>query len=70
MIRPHARWDRLGFRAMRRLQLERLRRFLSQLVFPFSDHYRILWRDHELDPRRLNSIADLARNQIACYRRG
>lgn len=61
MIRPHSRWDRLGFAAMRRLQARSLRRFLSRLVFPYSDHYRPLWRDRGLDPARLRHVSELAR---------
>ncbi len=61
MIRPHPRWDRLSFAAMRRLQARKLRRFLTRYVRPFSNYYRKLWNDRGLDPRHLKTVSDLAR---------
>ena len=43
-----SRWQQLPEAAVRRLQVEQLRRYLRAVVLPFSAFYRTLFREHGL----------------------
>jgi len=42
------RWQRLPEAVIRRAQAEQLRSYLREVVLPFSQHYRELFRQHGL----------------------
>ena len=52
-------WQQLPEATLRRLQGEKLRRYLSEVVIPFSAHYRQLFKDHGLRPESIRSVDDL-----------
>lgn len=54
-------WDRLSADETRHLQGEKLRRYLTDRVAPFSTHYRELFAREGIDPREIRSIDDLAK---------
>lgn len=55
------RWQDLPERLVRRLQSEKLRRYLRRVVHPFSAHYRDVFRQAGLGPDSIRSIEDLQR---------
>jgi phenylacetate-CoA ligase len=55
----NTQWRHLPEAAIRRLQGDRLRRYLSETVIPFSAHYRELFKKHGLRPESIRSIEDL-----------
>src|ERR1051325_71487 len=55
------RWQGLPETAIRRLQAEKLARYLRDVVLPFSAHYRELFRQHGLTADNLRTLADLRR---------
>lgn len=55
------RWQDLPEHLIRRLQAEKLRRYIRGVVFPFSAHYRELFRRHGLGPDSIRSLEDLQR---------
>jgi len=54
-------WHRLPKNAVRRLQAEKLRRYLHDVVVPFSAHYRKMFHQHGIDPDKIRSLDDLER---------
>jgi phenylacetate-coenzyme A ligase PaaK-like adenylate-forming protein len=54
-------WHRLPSEVIRPLQAEKLRRYLCDVVLPFSAHYRDLFRQYGIRPDRIRSIEDLER---------
>jgi len=46
---------------LRRLQGEKLRHYLRQVVWPFSAYYQELFRQHGLDVDSIQSLEDLQR---------
>lgn len=54
-------WDRLSADEMRRLQGEKLRRYLTAHVVPFSKHYRELFAKEGIDPHGIRTVGDLAK---------
>jgi phenylacetate-CoA ligase len=52
-------WQHLPEATIRRLQGEKLRRYLREVVVPFSAHYRELFKSHGLRPESIRSIEDL-----------
>ncbi len=52
-------WQRLPEATIRRLQGEKLHRYICDVVAPFSAHYRELFRLHGLRPESIRSIEDL-----------
>ena len=62
-MRSPGNWQRLS-RApaaeIQRLSDANLARFVREELYPFSAHYRRLFDESGIDPRRVNSIADLA----------
>lgn len=52
-------WAELQRQDLRKLQAEQLNRFLNDVVYPFSPHYRRLFDEHKIDPRKIKSVADL-----------
>ena len=55
------RWQELPETTVRQLQAERLRRYLSRVVLPFSAYYQQLFRDHGLTVDSIRSLEDLER---------
>jgi phenylacetate-coenzyme A ligase PaaK-like adenylate-forming protein len=53
------KWDRLTVSEQRRIQNEKLRRFLVDVIAPFSPYYRKLFAEHKVDPRRVRTVEDL-----------
>jgi phenylacetate-CoA ligase len=56
-----SRWQMLPERAVREMQAEKLRRYLRDVVLPFSPHYRELFREHGLSAESIRSLDDLHR---------
>ena len=54
-------WQALPEKTIRRLQAEKLRQYLRQIVLPFSAHYRDLFRQHGLTADSIRSLEDLQR---------
>lgn len=54
-------WDHLAADELRHLQGVKLRRYLSDQVAPFSQHYRELFAKEGIDPRDIRSVEDLAK---------
>jgi phenylacetate-coenzyme A ligase PaaK-like adenylate-forming protein len=52
-------WSRLPKETIRRLQAEKLRRYLRDVVVPFSAHYRDLFDKHGLKADSIRSLEDL-----------
>jgi len=52
-------WDRLSASEQRRIQNVKLRRFLTEVIAPFSPYYRKLFAEHKIDPLRIRTIEDL-----------
>src|SRR5216683_2876139 len=55
------RWQRLPEAVIRRVQAEQLRSYLREVVLPFSQHYRELFRQHGLRAGSFRSLEDLQR---------
>ena len=53
------KWDRQSIAEQRRLQNEKLHRYLNEVIAPFSPHYRRLLAEHNIDPRQIKTVADL-----------
>src|SRR5258706_2810773 len=53
------RWQRLPEEVIRRLQAEKLKRYLRDVVIPFSAHYRKLFKAEGLDADAIRSLEDL-----------
>lgn len=54
-------WDSLSADELRRLQGEKLHRYLTQQVVPFSSYYRRVFADHDIDPYHIRTWGDLVR---------
>jgi phenylacetate-CoA ligase len=52
-------WDRLPETVIRQLQAEKLRRYLRDVVIPFSAHYRELFSRHGITADSFQTLADL-----------
>ena len=59
MLEHH--WQQLSEAAVRRLQVEQLRRHLREVVLPFSAHYRRLFKEAGLCADSFRSLEDLQR---------
>ena len=55
------RWSRLPRETVRRLQAEKLRRYLRDVVVPFSAHYRGIFQQHGIDADKIRTLEDLER---------
>ena len=55
------RWPSLPEGTIRKLQAEKLRRYLRDVVLPFSPHYRELFREHGLTADSIRSLDDLGK---------
>ena len=55
------RWQQLPEAEIRSLQAEKLRRYLCDVVLPFSPHYRELFRKQNLDAGKFHTLDDLQR---------
>ncbi|HAV63540.1 MAG TPA: hypothetical protein DCY13_14385, partial [Verrucomicrobiales bacterium] len=58
---PKSRWSSLPKDALGERQAARLRRYLRDVVLPFSPHYRDLFAAHRLDAGSIRTLADLER---------
>ena len=54
-------WHTLPEATVRRLQVEKLRRYLRDVVVPFSPHSRALFHEHGFHPDDLHTLEDLDR---------
>jgi phenylacetate-coenzyme A ligase PaaK-like adenylate-forming protein len=54
-------WQQLPETEIRRLQAEKLRHYLRDVIIPFSPHYRELFREHGLDAGSIHTLDDLQR---------
>lgn len=54
-------WQRLPEQAVRKLQAEKLLRYLRDTVVPFSNYYREQFKQHNLVPDSIRSLEDLQR---------
>jgi phenylacetate-CoA ligase len=52
-------WQALPEKVVRELQAEKLRHYLRTTVFPFSSHYRELFREHSLTADSFRTLDDL-----------
>ena len=55
------KWDQIPVDVQRAQQNDRLHHFINHVVAPFSPHYKKLFADHRIDPRRIKTVADLRR---------
>lgn len=53
------KWDRMTIQEQRRIQDEKLHRYLTEVVAPFSPYYKKLFAEHTIDPRRIKTVEDL-----------
>jgi phenylacetate-CoA ligase len=58
-MRLQSHWQQLPETEIRRLQAEKLRHYLRDVVIPFSPHYRELFRAHGLDTGSIRTLDDL-----------
>ncbi len=58
-MRLQSHWQQLTESEIRRLQVEKLRHYLREIVIPFSPHYRELFRAHGLDAGSIHTLDDL-----------
>src|SRR5262249_15759851 len=61
MKRLSSQWQQLPEKAVRQLQVEKLRGYLRRVVLPFSAHYRELFREQGLSADSFRSLEDLQR---------
>jgi phenylacetate-CoA ligase len=65
-------WDRMTAPEQRRIQDEKLRRYLTEVIAPFSPYYRKLFAEHKIDPRRIKTVDDLRQmpftSRPTCFR--
>ncbi|MGD1017876.1 MAG: AMP-binding protein [Verrucomicrobiia bacterium] len=52
-------WDRLTVPEQRRIQNEKLHRYLTEVIAPFSPYYKRLFAEHHVDPRLIKTVNDL-----------
>jgi phenylacetate-CoA ligase len=53
------KWDQIPAAEQRRIQHERLHRFLNDVIAPFSPYYKRLFAEQQIDPRKIRTVADL-----------
>jgi phenylacetate-coenzyme A ligase PaaK-like adenylate-forming protein len=53
------KWDRMTVLEQRRLQNDKLRRYLTDIVAPFSPYYKKLFAEQKIDPRQIKTVGDL-----------
>ncbi len=60
---PHfdSHWDQRSPEEIRSAQGRKLRRFISEQIYPFSAYYRKLFDRERIDPRSIRSLDDLER---------
>jgi len=54
-----SRWERIALANQEEMQMQKLRRFLSEQILPFHPHYRELFREHGIEVGSLRHYADL-----------
>ena len=58
------RWQRLPEKVIRELQAEKLRRYLGQVVLPFSAYYREMFAKTGLSADSFHTLQDLDQHRI------
>jgi phenylacetate-coenzyme A ligase PaaK-like adenylate-forming protein len=53
------KWDRGSIQEQRHLQNDKLHRYFTDVIAPFSPYYKNLFADHKIDPRHIKTVADL-----------
>ena len=53
------KWDRLTPQDQRRIQNEKLHRYLTEVIGPFSPFYKKLLAEHKIDLRHIKTVGDL-----------
>lgn len=53
------KWDRMTVAEQRRLQNEKLHRYFTEVIAPFSPYYKKVFADHKIDPRQIKTVEDL-----------
>jgi phenylacetate-CoA ligase len=52
-------WDHIPVAEQRRVQNDKLHRYLTEVIAPFSPYYRKLFAEHKVDPTKIKTVADL-----------
>src|SRR4051812_18162214 len=55
------KWPRLSEKEIRALQSEKLRRYLRDVIAPFSPHYRELFKRERVDVNTVRTLDDIRR---------
>jgi phenylacetate-coenzyme A ligase PaaK-like adenylate-forming protein len=53
------KWDEMPAVDQRRVQNERLHRYLNEVIAPFSPYYKRLFAEHQIDPAKIKTVEDL-----------
>src|SRR5947209_14314758 len=53
------KWDEMPAVDQRRIQSERLHRYLNEVIAPFSPYYKRLFAEHKIDPAKIKTVEDL-----------
>jgi phenylacetate-CoA ligase len=53
------KWDRMTVAEQRRIQNEKLHRYFTEVIAPFSPYYKRLFGEHKIDLRHIKTVADL-----------
>ena len=55
----HTQWQQLPERTLRKLQADKLRRYLRETVIPFSAHYREMFQKRGISANSIHTLEDL-----------
>lgn len=53
------KWDEMPAVDQRRIQNEKLHRYLNEVIAPFSPYYKRLFAEHKIDPAKIKTVEDL-----------
>lgn len=53
------KWDCLSPPEQRRIQNEKLHRYFTEVIGPFSPYYKKFFAEHKVDPRQIKTVDDL-----------
>jgi len=59
-MNPWSNLSGLSKEALCQLQNKKLHQFFSTQLYPFSPHYQALFQEHNINPKKIRTIADLA----------
>ena len=62
----NSQWQRLPEKTLRRLQAQKLHRFLRTVVLPFSAHYQKVFRELGLNADSIRTLDDLQKIPFSC----